>query len=351
VPVVARGPRTDVAAIDGLDVPRLVFPNHGDVDYARAVLDDRSVAFALTSLGDLPDSTLRQLLWSTLWDMVREGRLSSVDYLDAVGRLLPAEQDEELTDAVLEYAVGGLTAYVPEDLRASRAALLIERALDIAETTGATSDLRRTWLRAAVAASPHAVGTHAIDWLLEVTDREDGAFPVDQDLRWSLAITASAAGRADAAERVERESLRDRSDRGVRARLTAEVARPDAAGKAAAWARINGEGYGSFQLTRAAMRGFQWPSQRELLEPFREAFFAQLRTVFAEQEYHFARAWLRMLYPGLWAEPAMVERARALLAELGPDDPVLARHLRETIDDQERMIRVRARASKGSVRA
>ena len=345
LPLVASGSRTDVAEVDGLGVPRLVFPNHGDFDYARAVLDDRSVAFALRSLGELQDSTLRQLLWSTLWDMVREGRLSSLDYLDAIGRLLPAEQDEELADAVLEYAVGGISSYTPDDLRPAQAALLIERALDIAESSGPTTDLRRTWLRAAVAAGGDAIGTHALDWLLELADRDDGAIPVDQDLRWSLAITASAAGRADATERIERESLRDRSDRGVRARITAEVARPDVAGKAAAWERITGDGFGSFQLTRAAMRGFQWPSQRELLEPFRDGFFTQLRTVFAEREYAFARAWLRFLYPGLWAEPSMVQRARSLLTELGPDEAVLGRHLRETIDDQERMIRVRARAA------
>ncbi len=345
LPVLATGPRTEVAAVDGLMVPRLVYPNHGDFDYARVILDERSVRFALDAMGELGDPTLRQVLWSTLGDMVRESRLSSLDYLDAVARLLPGETDQEIADAVLEHAVGAIAAYVPEDLRGASASALIGQALDIVESHDGT-DLRRTWLRAAVSAGPDAVGTHAVDWLLDLADREgEGGLPVDQEQRWSLAITASAAGRADAAERIEREAQRDRSDRGVRARITAEVARPDAAGKAEAWARINGDGYGSFQLTRAAMRGFQWQSQQALLEPFRERFFGELRTVFATHEYAFARAWLRMLYPGLWAEASMVERARALLAELGPEEATLARHLRETIDDQERMIRVRARAA------
>lgn len=351
LPVLAAGPRTVVPAPDALAVPRLVFPNRGDHDYARAVLDERSVAFALESMGELQDATLRQVLWSTLWDMVREGRLSSVDYLDAVARLLPAEADEELADAVLEHAIGALGSYTPEDRRAEQASRFIERALDVVESTGTdgASDLGRTWLRAAVAAGPDAVGTLALDWLLELADQDGGGtLPVDQDLRWSLAIAASAAGREDAAARIDREAARDRSDRGVRARLTAEVASPDPAAKAEAWARINGEGYGSFQLTRAAMRGFQMPSQRELLEPFRDAFFGELRRVFREREYAYARAWLRMLYPGLWAEASMVERARTLLTELGPEEATLARHLRETIDDQERMIRVRARAAQAA---
>jgi aminopeptidase N len=343
IPVLAEGPLTAVPEADGLPVPALVFPNHGDFDYARVLLDDRSVRFALSSTGALPDASLRQLLWSTLWDMVRESRLSSVDFLDAVNRMLPEEADLEIADSVLELAIGGLGAYVPEDLRAAQAAAFIDRAVDVVEAAP-SPDLARTWLRAAAAAAPDSPGTAAQARFLDLVDRAPEGVPVDQDLRWSAAITASAAGLPDAAARVEAEADRDRSDRGVRARITADVARPDAASKAAAWERLTGPGWGSFQLTRAAMRGFQWPNQRELLEPFREPFFGSIRPTFARKEYAYARAWLRFLYPGLWAEAAMVDRARVLLEELDPGEAVLARHLRETIDDQERMIRVRARA-------
>jgi aminopeptidase N len=343
LPVLAEGPLTPVPEADGLPVPALVFPNHGDHDYARVLLDDRSVRFALSATGSLPDASLRQLLWSTLWDMVREGRLGTLEYLDAVGRMLPAETDLEIADSVLELAIGGLEAYVPEALRTQTAASFVDRALDVVEGAPAP-DLARTWLRAAAAAAPDAPGTAAQARFMDLVDRAPEGVPVDQDLRWSVAITASAAGRADAAGRVEAESARDRSDRGVRARITAEVARPDPASKATAWERLTGPGWGSFQLTRAAMRGFQWPNQRELLEPYREPFFGTVRSTFARKEYAYARAWLRFLYPGLWAEPAMVDRARLLLDELDPGEAVLARHLRETIDDQERMIRVRARA-------
>jgi aminopeptidase N len=343
LPVLAEGASTPVPDADGLPVPALVFPNFGDFDYVRVLLDERSVRFALSLTGSLPDASLRQLLWSTLWDMVREGRLGSLAFLDAVNRMLPDETDLEIADSVLELAIGGLGAYVPEELRAGQAAAFIDRAADVVE--GAPSpDLARTWLRAAAAAAPDATGTAAQARFIDLVDRAPAGVPVDQDLRWSAAITASAAGLPDAAERVEAESARDRSDRGVRARITAEVARPDATSKAAAWDRLTGPGWGSFQLTRAAMRGFQWPSQRELLEPYREPFFGSVRPTFARKEYAYARAWLRFLYPGLWAESSMVDRARTLLDELDPGESVLARHLRETIDDQERMIRVRERA-------
>ena len=42
-------------------------------------------------------------------------------------------------------------------------------------------------------------------------------------------------------------------------------ASPTPRSKQAAWERINGQGYGSDYLTRAAIAGFQWLHQRDIL--------------------------------------------------------------------------------------
>ena len=76
-----------------------MFPNHGDHDYAKVVLDPVSLAFARERLADLDDPLLRQLAWSALWDMVRDARLSSIDYLAMVRTQAPAELDVSLLDA------------------------------------------------------------------------------------------------------------------------------------------------------------------------------------------------------------------------------------------------------------
>ena len=89
---------------------------------------------------------------------------------------------------------------------------------------------------------------------------------VDQLLRWSVAIKAAAFALPGASERIAEEQERDPSDRGQRAAIRAEVSQPDAEVKAQAWSRINGEGYGSDYRTRAAIAGFQWSHQRDLLD-------------------------------------------------------------------------------------
>jgi hypothetical protein len=117
------------------------------------------------------------------------------------------------------------------------------------------------------------------------------------------------------------------------------------ASKAETWDRIHGEGYGSYQLTRAAMQGFQWVGQRQLLRPYREPLFERVREVFREQDHPFARAYLMNLYPAAWGEPEVLERSRAVLAQLEPEETTLNRQLLEWCDDLERLIRVRSFAT------
>jgi aminopeptidase N len=340
LPVLVDGEARVPAAV-GMPAPALAFPNHGDHDYARALLDPRSLDFALHRIGELDDPLFRQLLWSTLWDMARDAHLPMARYLDAVRRLAPDEPDADLVDAILGHAVTALRRYVPEPDRGPTAARFIDDALAVADGSRG-GDLRRVWMRAAIAAAPDAVGTGALGRLLAIVDgpgRDDT--PLDQELRWQLAVTACAAGAPDADRRLAAEVARDPSDRGVRARIRADAARPDAATKATTWERIVGDGWGSLHLTRAAMQGFLWPGQRALLAPYRDRFFATVRLVFATRDHPFARAWFSALFPGLWGEPEVIGAAERILETLEPREANLARHLREAIDDLERVIRVR----------
>ena len=54
-PAAIEGARAEVPAVIGLHEPAFVFPNHGDHDYAKVVLDPVSLAFAREHLADVDD--------------------------------------------------------------------------------------------------------------------------------------------------------------------------------------------------------------------------------------------------------------------------------------------------------
>jgi aminopeptidase N len=293
----------------------------------------------------LDDALLRQQVWSTLWDMVRDGSLRATGFLAAVGRFAPRETDRGLVSVVLERATTTLSRYLPEGLADEASGDLVSTALGVV-SSARDPDLRIVWLRAAIAAAARPADVARLLRLMDGESSVEGV-SLDQEMRWSLAVAAVAHDLEGAAERLDVEAARDRSDRGVRSVLRARSARPDPASKAATWERIHGQGFGSDHLTRAAIAGFQWPHQRELLLRFREPFFAALRGVFATRDHAFARSYLSGLVPDRWGEPEVAERLHLLADGLEPHERLLRRHLAEVTDDLERAIRVRAVAVDG----
>ncbi len=334
------GRSAEVPALVGLPVPAFVLPNHEDHDYAKVMLDPVSVAFARERLDEIEDPFLRQLVWTSLWDMVRDARLASSEYLAMIRRHGPRETDATLLDAILEQALPVLRRYVPESRIEDESRALVATARAVIAEAGREEDDRRVWLRFAIAAADTPDDVAALGDLVD--DGASDGLPIDQEMRWGVAIKASSLDLPGAADRLAVEHARDGSDRGQREAIRGSVSVPDGRAKDAAWERIHGEGYGSDYLTRAALSGFVWRSQRALLEPWHERFFERVRGVYRERDLGFAQAYLRWLYPATWGEPAVAERSTRLLHDLGPDEVQLRRHVMEARDDLERVIRVRA---------
>jgi aminopeptidase N len=342
LPVRITTAREVVPQAIGCPAPVFIYPDHGDHDFALVDLDPVSLAFALQRLPDLPEPLLRQQVWSTLYEHVRAATLPATQYLAAVRRFAPREQDPALLASLLDRAAEVLRRFLPEHVGRHEAGLLT--AVALAAMQAVDDDRRRTWARAAAGIVADERGLEAILGLADDGWAQAG-FHVDQDMRWVLAIKAVAHGLDGAEERILAESRRDPSDRGQRAVIQASASRPDGTAKREAWERIDGAGYGSDYLTRAAIRGFQWVHQHDLLAPFREPFYERVQHVYATRDHAFAGAYARGLVPDRWAEPAELERLRAFHAGLPGEQQLLRRHLEEIADDMARDIRVRAAAA------
>jgi aminopeptidase N len=340
VPAIIDGAETWVKAAAGLEAPALVFPNHGDHAYAKVVLDAVSTAALPHLLPRLEDPLLRQLLWGSLWQMVCDGRHSSMAFLELVRAVLPGERNDEIVQAALDAARVAIARYVPEARRVADARSFVAAALETLPGLP-PGDLRRLWLRAAIGALAHADDAARLVGLLEGA-LELPEVSIDQEMRWGVVMASSAFDLPGAHERIATELTRDRTDRGERFALAAAVSAPDAGVKAKAWARIHAEGYGSLHRTRAAMAGFSQPHQAALLTPYVEAFFEAVPDVVASREHAFSSVYVGRLFPAYRVEPEVVSRTRRLVADEGDRLPTLRRMLVDAADDLERAVRCRA---------
>ncbi|MBK8558871.1 aminopeptidase N [Candidatus Amarobacter glycogenicus] len=339
VPASIATAEAEVTEARGLPRPSLVFPNYGDHGYAKIALDAESLTFLKGNMQRIEDALLRLQLWGSLWSMVRDQQLRSTEYLELVRAHITREAMPELVEAVVNNATAAAGRYVPEEWKAGEAHSLARAAYGALKAAG-SPDLQIIWVRALIA---NAVVPEDLALVARLADGEEAVegLMIDQDMRWSIAAKHVAYGMPGAAERVTAEAQRDPSDRGVRAKLRCETSSPAAEAKASAWERFNGEGYGSLYLTGAAMSGFNWAEQREVLEPYVEAYFGALPNVFRTKDKEFASDYFRALFPGYRVERELLSQSEAVLAGYGDELPVLARMVREANDDLLRAIRCR----------
>jgi len=161
-------------------------------------------------------------------------------------------------------------------------------------------------------------------------------FELDQAMRWSLVQKVVAFGFPDSEAKVVEEEKRDPSDRGVRAATAARASAPSADVKAKTYERIRTDKESSFHILRSAMAGFRWFHQRELLHPYDDKFFTEIRSIMKEQTKEYSGAYFENMLPFYPEDPAMMKRCYDLLESLTPEEKVLRRKLREELDDLER---------------
>ncbi len=340
IPARIDGASVLVSDAFGRPAPDLVFPNHRDQTYAKVQLDAGSLRYVRERLERVEDPLLRQLLWMSLWEMVRDRKLSSIEFLRIAGDKLRLEPDLELLDSVLERVHVVLDAYVPEPLREREGQLAFVAACrNLASAP--PGDARIIWTRSAIAVASRRDDVRHLLAMADA-DADEQESTVDQEMRWSIAAKGIAYGLEGADDRLAAEAERDPSDRGRRSLIVAETSLPTADAKTRAWERIHGEGYGSLKLTGAAMRGFWWPCQADILEPYVGRYFEEVRRVFDRHDATFARTYARAMFPSYRADPGVLERSETLLGELDGSNPVLERILREANDELARTIACRA---------
>ena len=343
LPVEIEGEETEVPEATGRPAPALVVPNHNDHAFVKVALDRASLDHLRGNLELVEDPLLRQVIWQALWNMVRDQQLKSPDFLDLAAAKVTAESDQELIETILGNAQGAIARYLPDDQREPAAHRFSDVAWD-ALNSAPRGDLQIIWMRTLIALAINRQDIERCGLLADGELAVEG-LTVDQDMRWDIATRYRACGLERADQRLTAERDRDPSDRGQRAALRAEVSAPSAEVKAEAWRRFLEEGYGSLHLTAAAMGGFHWWVQRELLEPYTERFFERLPDIFEQRDNEFARSYFGALFPGYRVERELLERGERLLAQVGDRLPLLSRSLREANDDLSRAIRCREYAA------
>jgi len=249
------------------------------------------------------------------------------------------ESNTKLMQSIIQSTEGALNNFVPDSKRIAESDLYFEFSWKMLFSTS-DSDARIMWATSLISS---AQTEKNLSKLVDLMDNgtKIGNFELDQAMRWNLVQKMAAFGMENYGKRIEEEEKRDPSDRGNRAATTARAAEPSAENKEKTYNRIRTDKESSFHILRSAMAGFRWWHQRDLLKPFDDKFFEEVRSIFKDQNKEYSGAFFAIMFPFYPENEELIKRTSALLESLTPEEKVLKRKLREELDDLARCRKTR----------
>ncbi|MEU8622267.1 aminopeptidase N [Streptomyces sp. NPDC048623] len=331
------GARTVVAELAGQEKPDLVLVNDDDLTYCKVRFDEGSLATLRAHLGDITDPLARALCWSALWNLTRDGLMPARDFLAIVLAFAGRETDIGVLQMVHAWAQSAVTHYAAPEWRPEGGRLLAEGGLRELRLAEPGSEHQLTWARFFAAVASSDADLQLLEGLLDGSAAVDGLV-VDQELRWAFLQPLATHGRADET-RIGAELAQDDTATGKRHQVRCLAARPSAAVKAQAWAQVVESDALSNALVEATIAGFVQPSQRELIAPYAEKYFAVIERIWAERSIQIGMDVVRGLFPGLQDRAETLAATDAWLADHADAAPALRRLVLEARDDLARALR------------
>jgi aminopeptidase N len=312
IEVDVEGARTEVSALVGKAQPALLLLNDDDLTFAKIRLDEKSLATAIESLGEIPASLPRALIWSAAWDMTRDGQMSTSAFLDLVIRALPKEDFIPVVQRIMMQTRVAAAMYSAPAKREQNLARLADAYLDWTRTFEAGSDTQFAAAKNFITIARTEEQIAVVQGLLNGSVSIEG-LKVDADFRWMLINRLAVLGRITQAE-IDTEAASDVTAAGKRNAASASAALPDRANKQRVWDELLSENDMSNEILGAVVAGFMPLDQADLVADFIEPYFAMLSDVWSTRSNEIAQTLTNGLFPAIQIRPDVVERTNQFLA-------------------------------------
>ena len=306
------GERTEIPELAGIEHD-LAIVNDDDLTYAKMRLTPEHQKFALEHIGEIEDSLARTLIWSSLWESVRDGELAAREFVKLVAAHAAAETHPSVQERLLAQATQAVRQYVDPAWEGE--------GMDLLNAAFRGAEPAAIFDRALARLTPTE---ETIAYFKELLERSD-----NQEVRW-LAITNLIAAGALPLEAAEKEQ--DNTSEGAISRLRARAV----VDKRWAWQKLVEDDLTNLEA-RYLMDGLTFTYDG--LEGLTDEYFRAAPALWERLTNEMAQRTLEGMYPRWDVTAGAVDKANALL---GGDAPAgLKRVIAEGQDRIARAVRNR----------
>ncbi len=300
------GERTEVPELVGLPRGKLVLVNDDDLTYCTMRLDPDSLTTLVDRIADIAEPLARTLCWSAVWEMTREAELKARDFVNLVLGGLHAETEVGVVQRLLLQAQTALSSYADASWRDEGWRRFTTKTLELVRAAPPGSDHQLAFANALAGSVLDDSALAVIRGWYDGTDVLDG-LEVDTDLRWRLLQSLTAHGAAGLPE-IQAEEERDPTATGHRRAESSRALRPTVEAKDEAWDRAVNDDDIPNAVSEAIIGGIPHPSQKALLAPYVERYFADVSGVWERRSSERAQSMVVGLFPA-WSITAETVKA------------------------------------------
>lgn len=307
------GERTEIPELAGTDHD-LAIVNDDDLTYAKMRLTPEHQRFALEHIGEIEDSLARTVIWSSLWESVRDGELPAREFVRLVAREASRETHPSVQERLLAQATQAVRQYVDPAWEGE--------GMDLLNTAFRGAEPAAIFDRALARLTPTE---ETISYFKELLERSD-----NQEVRW-LALTSLIAAGALPLSAADEEQ--DNTSEGTISRLRAKAV----VDKRWAWDKLVEDDLTNLEA-RYLMDGLTFTYDG--LEGLTDEYFRQAPALWERLTNEMAQRTLEGMYPRWDVTAAAADKANELL--LSDDAPSgLKRVIAEGQDRTVRAVRNR----------
>jgi aminopeptidase N len=299
--------------------------NDGDLTFASARTDERSLQVLLADAALLPATVNRALAVGTTWDMLAKGELSTGDFLDTALTVLANEQSPGVVEPFFALALRAAEQWSPT-------VLVPRRLAKVAAVAAARAD----------EPDHRTAALHTLAWAAaqpEHFELLDDAAADDVDLAWRVMVRRASLGRYDEAAVAELLARDPDPDAELRA-WGVTAARPVEEAKAEAWERLwRDRAVPAGQPLVAFAKCFWRPVQHDLLVPWAHRYLEEVTDLTGGGLLALG-GMVRHMKPTT-CDDAWLERAQEVADAQGLE-PVVRTELLIGVDTLSRVLRARS---------
>lgn len=351
---------TSISYLKGAKTPDAVILNYNDYAYLKWIIDEKSFNFLKTNLDVTKNLDLlsRKLIYRSIYDAVRDAKISGVEYIQTISTQLEHEIDDDLIMTNLQYLSATVSNFIPTKFYQYFTAVLFDLVSKLIKKFVNEKHYILSLLQYLISFATNPEHVKCLQkWIGENEENpslsiEGDKFEVQkawltQDNRFSIlakVFQLRDLALEDKNKLLEYEKTRDKnSDKSIKTELTCHALIPDVNHKKEIWERIiKNQNNESLHNMRALMSGFAPITQLDLVDSIlRENFFTDVLTI-AKKDYFYIDYFFMFCSPSSLVESSIIERIEKLITELDSSLDYIKRKLQETVDEMKRNLRAQA---------